>query len=223
MTLLNLNTITIWDANFPLSVDEFFEEFAGMVIASLIDYFSGYDQVELAIQSRDKIAFMTPLGLMRMTRLLQKATNLVPQFCCISSKILKQHIPKWAYQFVDDIGVKVPWLTYDNKKTAPGVWKSVLEHIQSLDQVLADIERAGVIIADAKSHFCIKSLKVVGYICGHLNSTKVIKILDWPEPTDITGARAFLSVYVYYRIWIERFAIIAEPISLIMQKRIIFR
>ena len=40
---MNINKVTIRDANLPPSVDEFSEEFTGMYITSLIDFFSGYD------------------------------------------------------------------------------------------------------------------------------------------------------------------------------------
>ena len=103
----------------------------------------------------------------------------------------------------------------------------VLEHIQSLDKVLADIERAGATISGIKSQFCMAGLKVVGFVCDingrHPDTAKVIKILDWPDPIDITGARAFLGVCVYYRIWIRNFASIAEPIYRITQEGSGFR
>lgn len=45
--------MTIRDANIPPNADEFSEEFAGCIIASLIDWFSGYDQVILDPESQD--------------------------------------------------------------------------------------------------------------------------------------------------------------------------
>src|SRR5580700_9403776 len=42
---IEMNRQTIRDANLPPSVDEFSEEFAGCKVASLIDFFSRYDQV----------------------------------------------------------------------------------------------------------------------------------------------------------------------------------
>jgi hypothetical protein len=54
---MEINKHTIRDANLPPSVDEFSEEFAGCHMASLIDFFSGYDQVELDVKSRDLTAF----------------------------------------------------------------------------------------------------------------------------------------------------------------------
>lgn len=44
------------------SVDEFSEEFAGCQMASMIDLFSGYDQIELDVKSRDLTGFQTPIG-----------------------------------------------------------------------------------------------------------------------------------------------------------------
>lgn len=72
---VELNRVTVRDANLPPFADKFSEKFAGCAISSLIDFFSGYNQVELDKESRDLTGFMTPLGLMRMTTLPQGATN----------------------------------------------------------------------------------------------------------------------------------------------------
>lgn len=53
----------------------------------------------------------------------------------------------------------------------------MIEHIQNLDKVLADLKQVGVIIAEAKSQFCQAGIKIVGYICNadgrHLDTSKV--------------------------------------------------
>ncbi len=98
----------------------------------------------------------------------------------------------------------------------------MVEHIQNLDQVLADLERAEVTISGAKSQFCRAGIKIVGYICNaagrHPDTSKVLKILDWPKCTDTTSTRAFLGVYVYYWIWIRNFAEVASPIYHLLKK-----
>ena len=102
----------------------------------------------------------------------------------------------------------------------------MVEHIQNLDSVLADLERAGVTIAEAKSQFCRAGIKIVGYINDangrHSDTSKVLKILDLPECTDTTSARAFIGVCVYYRIWIKNFAQVASPIYHLFKKNIPF-
>ena len=66
----HLNIITRRDVNLLPSVDEFTEEFAGYYIISLVDLYSGYDQILLHSKSRDLTVFLTPLRLLRNTTLL---------------------------------------------------------------------------------------------------------------------------------------------------------
>ena len=56
--------MTIRDANLPLYANEFSKEFAGYKVISLVDFFLGYNQLELDIESRNLMAFITPLGLL---------------------------------------------------------------------------------------------------------------------------------------------------------------
>ena len=66
-----LNAVTIKDASLPPSAEEYSEDFAGLPELSLLDLFSGYDQMALAEICRDLTAFQTPLELLRMTTLPQ--------------------------------------------------------------------------------------------------------------------------------------------------------
>ena len=223
-----LNGVTIKDANLPPSADSFSEEFAGMAVGSLIDFFSGYDQIELAEGSRDMTAIMTALGLLRQTTVLQGATNSVGQFVRVIVRILQELIPHIAIPFMDDIAVRGPRSRYDDKEMPglPGVRRFVMEHIQNLDVVLADLERAGGAISALKSIFCAAILNIVGYRCDekgrYPDYQKVVKIVEWPACESVTECRAFLGVCVYYRIWIIEFAIVAEPIYRLLRINVVF-
>jgi hypothetical protein len=59
-----LNAITRQDANLPLFINEFADEFTGYYIISLVDLYSSYNQMLLHLKSRDLIAFFTPLRLL---------------------------------------------------------------------------------------------------------------------------------------------------------------
>ena len=223
---MEMNRHTIRDANLPPSVDEFSEEFAGCHIASLVDLYSGYDQIPLAKESRDLTAFYCPgMGLLRMTTLPQGATNSVAQFVRIVEKVLQDLIPDVCVPFLDDIGVKGPTTDYSGEEVAPGVRQYVLEHFRKLDKVFADLERAGLTIGP-KSQFGMQGMKVVGFVCGAEGrtpeSSKVIKILDWKPCTDVTEVRAFLGVCVYYRIWISDFIVIIVPLYYLTKKNVEF-
>jgi hypothetical protein len=51
-----------------------------------------------------------------------------------------------------------------------------------------------------------------------LDNAKVIKILEWKLCSNIEEAQVFIRVCVYYRIWIESFSVIAEPIYCLFKK-----
>jgi len=68
----------------------------------------------------------------------------------------------------------------------------------------------------------MNGVQIVSYIYsfkGRLpEMAKIIKILEWPLPRDVTQARAFIGIYVYYRIWIKYFAEIIVPIYELFRK-----
>lgn len=221
------NAVTIRDANLPPSVDAFSEDFAGCQLSSLVDFFSGYDQCELHAESRPLTAFQTPVhGLVQNTTLPMGATNSVAQFVRITGTITAAHVPQKARVFLDDIGIKGPRSRYNEREVAPGIRQFVLEHLQNLDGVLADIERAGCTIGP-KSKFCASGLNLVGFVCDgdgrHPESRKVIKILEWKPCASVAEARAFMGLCVYYRIWIEHFSLVAGPIYTLFQKDVEFQ
>ena len=220
-----MNRVTIRDANMPPSVEGFSEEFAGCTVASLLDFFSGYDQALLDPKSRDMTAFYTPIGLLRTTRLLQGATNSVAQFVRIVQRMLNDIIPVLAMPYMDDIGVKGPRTYYDFEEVIPGIRRFMLEHIQSLDQVLERIERAGATIGP-KSQYCLPGLRMVGFVTNadgrRPETAKVIKILEWKDCENVTQARGFIGVCVFYRIWIKNFQERARPISCLFKKGVEF-
>jgi hypothetical protein len=82
-----LNKVTIRDSGMPPSVDEFSEDFACYPITSAIDYYSGYNEINLDKESRDLTAFLTEIGLVRMTRLPQGWTNSIACFQRVMGKI----------------------------------------------------------------------------------------------------------------------------------------
>lgn len=46
-----MNGVILKDVNIPPSADEFAEEYSGMTVTSVIDLFSGYDQIPLDVYS----------------------------------------------------------------------------------------------------------------------------------------------------------------------------
>ena len=89
IAVMQMNAVTIRDANMPPNADEFAEDFARISICSMIDLYSGYDQIPLDAMCRDLTAIITPQGLLRMTTILQGGANSVSQYQHVVQFVLK--------------------------------------------------------------------------------------------------------------------------------------
>ena len=224
-----LNKVTIRDSGLPPAVDEFSEDFAGYPISSAIDYYSGYYQIPLDMESRDMTAFMTELGLLRITRLPQGWTNSVSVFVRVICKVHWRQIPHQVRPFVDDCGIKGPKDRYGDEiimvEVSTGkveVRQFVFEHAEIFRTFMRDCWMAGLTISGTKSAIGMKGIEIVGFLCDEEgrrpDPRKVAKILDWPTPRDRREARGFVGIVVYYRIFIFQFSIIAAPIFSLFRK-----
>ena len=91
-----------------------------------------------------------------------------------------------------------------------------MEHLQDLNYVLADMERAGAAVSGEKSDGCWNGVKMVGFVCGEAGRwpqvSKVDNVWNWPWCENRTECRAFLGLCTYYLIWIPQYEIVAGPL-----------
>ncbi|KAJ5131588.1 hypothetical protein N7448_005746 [Penicillium atrosanguineum] len=222
-----INKVTKRDANMPPDADEFAEEFAGLALTSLVDLYSGYDQISLAEEDRDLTAIQTPLGLLRQTTILQGAANSVAQFQRVVSWILQPIFGTIARSFLDDVAIKGPRTRYNDEFAKPGIRKFVLEHLQNLDETLYLLELAGAAVSAEKSQFAMSGIEVVGWICDihgrRAEENKVAKLLDWPTPLNKDELRSFVGLAVYFRILVAGFQIIMDCLYACLRKNTPFQ
>lgn len=140
----------ILDSALRPRVDKFRKEFAGMAIASIIDLLLGYEQMELAEERGDMIAFQTPLGLMHITRLVQGDTNSIQHFQRINSEVQHDNILHDCRMFLIDVGIKQSTSRDNEEEPYPGIRRFVREHISNMNNLVVDNERAGTTVAGLK-------------------------------------------------------------------------
>ena len=79
-----------------------------------------------------------------------------------------------------------------------------MKHVQWLNAVFMNWEKANCTISNEKSQFCMFELKIIDFVCDSNDrsseTAKIIKILKWSSCRDVSKVRAFINVYVYYRI-----------------------
>ena len=75
--IMNMNEIIIRNVNLLFNVEKFSKKFINMLIMSLIDFFSDYDQITLVKKCQNLIAFMISFEFLKMIKLSQKVINLI--------------------------------------------------------------------------------------------------------------------------------------------------
>ena len=78
--IMNINEIIIRDVNLFFNVEKFLKEFANMLITSLINFFSDYNQITFVKKYRDLTAFMISFEFLKIIKFSQKIINSIVQF-----------------------------------------------------------------------------------------------------------------------------------------------
>jgi Integrase zinc binding domain/RNase H-like domain found in reverse transcriptase/Reverse transcriptase (RNA-dependent DNA polymerase) len=217
------NKVTIRNKGSGPIVDEVAEAFAGHAIYSIGDLYSGYDQFQLANESRDLTTMKTPLGLVRMCTLPQGATNSVAHMQNAMNQILRDFVPEKTIPFVDDIPIKgckegIGDLTVDDD----GCRVFVKNHIDDVEKILKRLGDVDLTLSIDKSKFGVEEIVVVGHLCGRYgrkpNPEKVDAISRMKACSSITEVRRFLGACVFYQIWVPHFAHMADPLYKLLRK-----
>ena len=219
-----VNKVTIRNKGSGPIVDEVAEAFVGYAIYSIGDLYSGYDQFQLAFESRDLTTMKTPLGLVRMCTLPQGATNSVAHMQNAMNQILKDFVLEKTIPFVDDIPTKgCEEAKRDSTVQDNGCRVFVNEHIKDVDCILSRLEEVDLTLSIEKSKFGTNEILVVGHQCGWYgrkpNPEKVDAIGKMKACSNITEVKRFLGACVFYQIWIPHFAHISEALYKLLRKK----
>lgn len=174
-----VNKVTIRNMGSSPIVDEFAEAFGGRAIYSMDDLYSGYDQFQLAMQSRDLTTMQTPLDLVRMCTLPQGATNFVAHMMNGMNKVLRKFILEKTIPFLDDVPIKgCVEEEKDETVDEEGCRKFVSNHIMDCEKILTRLEDAHLTLSGVKSVFGVKEILVVGHMCRSYGQKPSMEKMD---------------------------------------------
>ena len=196
-----LNDETIPDA-FPLPrIDESFDLLAGAKYFSTLDLGSGYYQIAMAPEDREKTAFVCPHGSFEHKRLPMGLRSAPATFQRLMQTTLDELIFKSVLVYLDDI------MIYS---------KTFEEHLQQVDRVLELIIKAGLKLRPDKCEFLKSEIKYLGHTISaegiQANNEKIKAIVDWETPKTVENLRSFLGLASYFRKFVKDFSIIAGPL-----------
>jgi hypothetical protein len=122
--------VTIRNMDSNLILDEFVEPFAGRAIYSMGYLYLSYDQFQLAVENKDLTTLQMPLGLLRMCKIPQRATNSFAHLMNTMNKVLRDFIPEKIMSFLDNVPIK-GCIEEEKDETldSKGCWKFVADCI----------------------------------------------------------------------------------------------
>ena len=206
-----LNDITRKDS-YPLPrIADCLDALGNMKYFSAFDLRSGYHQIVMSPEDRDKTTFVTRSGTFRFKVMPFGLCNAPATFQRAMDFIMADLNYKICLVYLDDI------ILFS---------KTVDEHFDRLGQFLERLRRANLKLKPSKCQLFRKSVNFLGHIVSEegisTDPEKVVKIKEWPTPENVTEVRAFLGLCSYYRRFVEGFALIAAPLHALTGKHVRF-
>lgn len=207
-----LNELTI-KHKYPVPiVEELLDELAGAQWFTKLDLRSGYHQICLADGDQHKTAFQTHHGLFEFLVMPFGLTNAPASFQSLMNQVFSALLRKCVLVFVDDILV----------------YSSTLEkHISDLRDVLMLLQQNQLLVKFSKCSFAKQELEYLGHIIGRngvaTDPSKLSAVVQWPKPKTLKDLRGFLGLTGYYRRFIRHYGILAQPLTHLLKKGILFQ
>ena len=203
-----LNAATIKDA-YPLPrIDETLDALSGAQWFSTLDLASGYWQVGLDHDAKQKSAFIADYGLYAWNVMPFGLSNAPATFERLMDKVLSGLHWETLLVYLDDIIV---------------LGNSVPEELARLKQVFHRLRQANLKLKPKKCHLFKTKVSYLGHEVSNLGiSTQTEKteaIKNWPTPTNVKEVRSFLGLASYYRRFVKDFASIAKPLHQLTEKK----
>ena len=124
--------------------------------------------------------------------------------------------------YFNDVQIDELKTKYNNKEILSNIWWYIFEYFQRINHILISIELTEVKIMREKLYWCQNEIIVIRFVCNYnswyLKTAKIAKIVKWLSCMNITEARAFIKICVYYQIWIKDFTIIIQLIYILFKK-----
>lgn len=203
-----LNQRTKKDAYALPRIEEILNALSGNKYFSILDMKSGYHQVELLEEHKERTAFTVgPLGFYEFNRLPFGLSNSPATYQRLMESCLGDLHLNICFIFLDDLII---------------FSKSYDEHMHRLQLVFDKLRESGLKLSPKKCNLFMKKVKYVGHIVSEAgietDPDKVQKVIDWPTPTTPEEIRKFVGFIGYYRRFIPNFSKISKPLTEMMPK-----
>lgn len=202
-----LNQITVAD-KYPLPrIDDTLQDARGTRFMSKIDLQSGFWQIKIRHQDREKTAFVTPFGMYQFKRMAFGLKNASASFQRLMNNF-KNGLPHiHILVFLDDIII---------------ISQSFNEHVKDLTDTFNHLKSFQLRANREKCQFVCSEIKYLGHIITtegiKMDPAKIEAIMCRNPPQDLKQLMSFNQTCSWYRRFIPDFAKIMQPLTNLTKK-----
>ena len=194
--------------HFPLPfVDQMQERVAGHEFYCFLNGYSGYNQIEIALEDQEKTTFTCPFGTFAFRKMPFGLCNAPGTFQRCMMGIFSDIIELILEIFMDDFSV---------------FGDSYEGCLENLRKVLERCQEKNLVLNWEKCHFMVTQGIVLGHIVSkkgiEVDKAKVELISNLPTPKCVKDIRSFLGHAGFYRRFIKDFGAIARPLCNLLAK-----
>ena len=198
--------------HFPLPfVDQMLERVAGHEFYCFLDGYSGYNQIEIALEDQEKTTFTCPFGTFAFRKMPFGLCNAPGTFQRCMMGIFSDMIEIILEIFMDDFSV---------------FGDSFVICLENLRKVLERCQEKNIVLNWEKCHFMVTQGIILGHIVSkdgiEVDKAKVELISNLPTPKCVRDIRSFLGHAGFYRRFIKDFSAKARPLCTLLAKDVPF-